>query len=144
MTPDGKNGWGNEERQYYTDDPANAATDGDGNLVITLREADGSLECYYGTCEYTSARLLTQDRQEFAYGRIESRLLVPDGGDGLWPAFWSLGTDITRNPWPGCRRDRLHGVREPAARRDLRDHPRSRLRGWRQLRRHLRLRRAGV
>ena len=102
VTPDGKNGWGNEERQYYTDDPANAATDGNGNLVITLREADGSLECYYGTCEYTSARLLTQNRKEFAYGRIESRLLVPDGGDGLWPAFWSLGTDITRIPWPSA------------------------------------------
>ncbi len=102
VTPDGKNGWGNEERQYYTDDPANAAMDGDGNLVITLDEADGSLECYYGTCEYTSARLLTQDRKEFAYGRIESRLLVPDGGDGLWSAFWSLGTDIVRNPWPAA------------------------------------------
>jgi beta-glucanase (GH16 family) len=102
VTPDGKNGWGNEERQYYTDDPANAATDGEGNLVIKLREADGSLECYYGTCEYTSARLLTQHRKEFAYGRIEARLLVPDGGDGLWPAFWSLGNDIVRVPWPGA------------------------------------------
>jgi beta-glucanase (GH16 family) len=102
VTPDGKNGWGNEELQYYTDDPTNSATDGNGNLVITLREADGSLECYYGTCEYTSARLLTQHRKEFAYGRIESRLLVPDGADGLWPAFWSLGTDIIRNPWPGA------------------------------------------
>ena len=101
-TPDGKNGWGNDELQYYTDDPANAATDGDGNLVITLTEADGSQECYYGPCEYESARLLTQNRFEFAYGRIESRLQVPDGGDGLWPAFWSLGTDITYNPWPGA------------------------------------------
>ena len=35
-------------------------------------------------------------------GRIESRLQVPPGGDGLWPAFWSLGTDITYNPWPGA------------------------------------------
>ncbi len=102
VTPDGKNGWGNEELQYYTDDPANAATDGNGNLVITLDEADGTQECYYGPCEYESARLLTQNRAEFAYGRIESRLLVPDGGDGLWPAFWSLGTDITYNPWPGA------------------------------------------
>jgi beta-glucanase (GH16 family) len=101
-TPDGKNGWGNDELQYYTDDPANAATDGDGNLVITLREADGSQECYYGPCEFTSARLLTQHKEEFAYGRIESRLKVPDGGAGLWPAFWSLGTDITYNPWPGA------------------------------------------
>jgi beta-glucanase (GH16 family) len=102
MTPDGKNGWGNDELQFYTDDPANAAHDGDGNLVITLREADGSQECYYGPCEFTSARLLTQHKEEFAYGRIESRLRVPDGGAGLWPAFWSLGTDITYNPWPGA------------------------------------------
>ncbi len=101
VTPDGKNGWGNEELQYYTDDPENAATDGDGNLVITLREADGSQECYYGTCEYTSARLLSWRKAEFAYGRIESRLQVPQGA-GVWPAFWSLGTDIDRNPWPGA------------------------------------------
>ena len=101
-TPDGKNGWGNEELQYYTDDPANAATDGNGNLVITLDEAGGSQECYYGPCEFESARLLTQNKAEFAYGRIESRLQVPTGGDGLWPAFWSLGTDITYNPWPGA------------------------------------------
>ena len=101
-TPDGKNGWGNDELQYYTDDPDNAATDGNGNLVITLDEADGSQECYYGPCEFESARLLTQNKAEFAYGRIESRLQVPDGGDGLWPAFWSLGTDITYNPWPGA------------------------------------------
>jgi beta-glucanase (GH16 family) len=101
-TPDGKNGWGNEELQYYTDDPDNAATDGNGNLVITLDEADGSQECYYGPCEFESARLITQNKAEFAYGRIESRLQVPTGGDGLWPAFWSLGTDITYNPWPGA------------------------------------------
>ncbi|MCP4305376.1 MAG: family 16 glycosylhydrolase [bacterium] len=102
VTPDGKNGWGNEELQYYTDDPDNSSTDGDGNLVITLDEADPGRECYYGPCAYESARLLTQHKAEFAYGRIESRLQVPSGGDGLWPAFWSLGTDITYNPWPGA------------------------------------------
>ncbi|MFK8022911.1 MAG: carbohydrate binding domain-containing protein [Ilumatobacter sp.] len=102
VTPDGKNGWGNEELQYYTDDPDNSATDGEGNLVITLGEADEGRECYYGPCEFESARLITQHKAEFAYGRIESRLQVPTGGDGLWPAFWSLGTDITYNPWPGA------------------------------------------
>ncbi len=99
-TVNGIPGWGNSELQYYTDDLDNAATDGNGNLVITLDEADPSLQCYYGPCEYESARLISQNRAEFAYGRIESRLLVPDGGPGLWPAFWSLGTDITYNPWP--------------------------------------------
>jgi beta-glucanase (GH16 family) len=93
-------GWGNDELQYYTADPSNAAMDGNGNLVVTAREADGSLLCYYGPCEYTSARLISWYKAEFAYGRIESRILVPNGNAGLWPAFWSLGTDIDLVGWP--------------------------------------------
>ena len=99
VTPDGKNGWGNDELQYYTDDPANAATDGNGNLAITVQEADGSLQCYYGPCEYTSARLTSQYKVESAYGRIESRIRVA-GGVGLWSSFWSLGADIDLVRWP--------------------------------------------
>ena len=68
-------------------------------MVLTVREADGSLDCYYGTCEYTSARLISWRKAEFAYGRIESRILVPEGS-GIWPAFWSLGTDIDLVSWP--------------------------------------------
>ncbi len=93
-------GWGNSELQYYTSSTDNSATDGQGNLVITIDEADGSLVCYYGPCAYTSARLISQYKAEFAYGRIESRIRVPDGADGLWPAFWSLGTDIGEVGWP--------------------------------------------
>jgi beta-glucanase (GH16 family) len=99
-TVNGIPGWGNSELQYYTDSTDNAALDGDGNLVIKARQADGSLQCYYGPCEYTSARLLSAHRAEFAYGRVEARVQVPDGGAGLWPAFWSLGTDIDRVGWP--------------------------------------------
>ena len=98
-TVNGIPGWGNSELQYYTDDAANAAMDGLGNLAISADEADGSLTCYYGTCDYTSARLLTRNRAEFAYGRIEARIQVP-GGIGLWPAFWSLGTNIGQVGWP--------------------------------------------
>ncbi|MCB0159328.1 MAG: family 16 glycosylhydrolase, partial [Caldilineaceae bacterium] len=101
VTPDGKNGWGNEELQYYTDSTDNAATDGNGNLVISVKEADGSLTCYYGPCEYTSARLLSWHKAEFAYGRIEARIQVPDAV-GIWPAFWSLGTNIDLTPWPAA------------------------------------------
>ncbi|WP_353081654.1 choice-of-anchor Q domain-containing protein, partial [Tessaracoccus lapidicaptus] len=77
------------------------ATDGEGNLVITTRETDPETaqQCYYGPCLYTSARLVTQDKAEFQYGRIESRAQVPSGS-GLWPAVWALGSDINRNPWP--------------------------------------------
>ena len=92
-------GWGNNERQWYTSDPANVALDGDGHLAITVREADGSLACYYGPCEYTSARLLTKDRFEFQHGRLEARILVP-AGFGLWPALWLLGSDIDTVSWP--------------------------------------------
>jgi beta-glucanase (GH16 family) len=98
-TVNGIPGWGNDELEYYTDSTDNAATDGNGNLVITTKAADGSLQCYYGPCQYTSARLLTKNRFEVAYGRIEARVKVAQGA-GLWPAFWMLGTDIDRVGWP--------------------------------------------
>jgi beta-glucanase (GH16 family) len=98
-TADGNPGWGNRERESYTDDPANAAMDGNGNLVITARAAEPGTTCYYGSCEYTSARLLTRGRFSVAYGRIEARIKVP-AGHGLWPAFWMLGTDIDTVGWP--------------------------------------------
>jgi beta-glucanase (GH16 family) len=98
-TVNGIPGWGNSELQYYTAGNANAATDGMGNLQISAKEADGTLMCYYGPCEYTSARLLTKDRFEVAYGRVEARIKVPEGA-GLWPAFWMLGTDIDEVDWP--------------------------------------------
>jgi beta-glucanase (GH16 family) len=100
-TANGNTGWGNDELEYYTDSTDNAATDGAGNLVITTRDVSGttSLQCYYGPCRYTSARLLTANKAEFAFGRIESRIKVARGA-GLWPAFWTLGTDIPRVGWP--------------------------------------------
>ncbi|HSJ58698.1 MAG TPA: family 16 glycosylhydrolase, partial [Anaerolineae bacterium] len=97
-------GWGNGELEFYTDSPDNAATDGLGNLVITAQAVDTAttdLLCWYGPCEYTSARLLTADKAEFAYGRIEARLKIPYG-QGVWPAWWSLGNDIAAVPWPAC------------------------------------------
>ena len=98
-TVNGIPGWGNSELEYYTDGTNNVATDGLGNLKITTKQADGSLLCYYGPCQYTSARLLTKNRFEVAYGRIEARIKVPEGA-GLWPAFWMLGTDIDQVNWP--------------------------------------------
>jgi beta-glucanase (GH16 family) len=95
----GNPGWGNDELEYYTDSTANAATDGRGNLAITARAAEGQQQCYYGPCKYTSARLLTKQRFEVAYGRVEARIKVPRGA-GLWPAFWMLGTDIDQVGWP--------------------------------------------
>ena len=95
----GLTGWGNDELQWYTDEPANVALDGDGHLVISAAEATGDLECYYGPCQYTSARLLTKDRFTFQHGYLEARLQVPPGF-GLWPAFWLLGSNIEEVSWP--------------------------------------------
>jgi len=98
-TANGIPGWGNSELEYYTDSAQNAATNGRGHLAITARQSDGSLSCYYGPCQFTSARLVSQYKAEFAYGRIETRIKVPVGA-GTWPAFWSLGANIGDVGWP--------------------------------------------
>ncbi|GAA2129726.1 ricin-type beta-trefoil lectin domain protein [Streptomyces synnematoformans] len=90
----------NHERQYYTAGNANAALDGQGNLVITARrENPGNYQCWYGRCEYTSARLNTSGRFTTTYGHVEARMKLPRG-QGMWPAFWMLGNDIGQVGWP--------------------------------------------
>ncbi|MFE0653375.1 ricin-type beta-trefoil lectin domain protein [Streptomyces sp. NPDC059534] len=90
----------NHERQYYTAGTGNAALDGQGHLVITARKDNpGNYQCWYGTCEYTSARLNTSGRFSTRYGHIEARMKVPRG-QGMWPAFWMLGDDLPQVGWP--------------------------------------------
>ncbi|MFC8670269.1 ricin-type beta-trefoil lectin domain protein [Streptomyces sp. NPDC057199] len=90
----------NHERQYYTSGANNAALDGQGHLVITARrENPNNYQCWYGRCEYTSARLNTAGKFTTTYGRVEARLKVPRG-QGMWPAFWMLGNDIGQVGWP--------------------------------------------
>ncbi|TXS52166.1 glycoside hydrolase family 16 protein [Streptomyces sp. t39] len=90
----------NHERQYYTAGNSNAALDGQGHLVITARrENPGNYQCWYGRCEYTSARLNTAGKFTTTYGHVEARMKVPRG-QGMWPAFWMLGNDIGQVGWP--------------------------------------------
>ncbi|TXL87889.1 glycoside hydrolase family 16 protein [Streptomyces sp. IB2014 016-6] len=90
----------NHERQYYTSGNSNAQLDGQGNLVITARkENPGNYQCWYGTCEYTSARLNTSGKFDSAYGRVEARMKIPRG-QGIWPAFWMLGSNMGDVGWP--------------------------------------------
>lgn len=87
----------NHERQYYTSGNKNAALDGQGHLVITARrENPSNYQCWYGTCQYTSARLNTSGKFTAQYGHVEARMKVPRG-QGMWPAFWMLGTPVN---WP--------------------------------------------
>ncbi len=86
----GRTGWGNNEKQAYTDSTDNAAQDGSGNLSISVLDgADG----------YTSARVTTKDKFEFTYGRVEARIKMP-AGQGLHPAFWLLGSNLEWVGWP--------------------------------------------
>lgn len=92
----------NHERQYNTNSTRNAVHDGNGHLVITARkENPANYQCWYGTCEYTSARLNTAGRFTQAYGHFEARIKV-SRGQGMWPAFWLLGDDIGQVGWPQC------------------------------------------
>ncbi|MYW47183.1 family 16 glycosylhydrolase [Streptomyces sp. SID161] len=87
----------NHERQYYTSGTKNAALDGQGHLVITARkENPAGYQCWYGSCQYTSARLNTAGKLNAQYGHVEARMKIPRG-QGMWPAFWMLGTPVN---WP--------------------------------------------
>ena len=86
----GNNGWGNGEKQYYTARSENVRV-ADGCLIIQARKET------YESSQYTSARIISRDKQSFAYGKIEASISLPSGG-GLWPAFWMLGS----GNWPAC------------------------------------------
>ncbi|MEH6537346.1 MAG: glycoside hydrolase family 16 protein [Psychroserpens sp.] len=90
----GDNGWGNNELQYYTDRPENIVIE-NGMLKMTAIQ-----ESFEGS-GYTSARILTKDLFQQKYGRFEARIQLP-WGQGLWPAFWLLGSNIDEVGWPQC------------------------------------------
>ena len=83
-------GWGNNELQNYTSSPENVTVQ-DGRLYIFARNEGG----------YTSARVKTQGIFDFQYGRVDIRAILPIG-QGIWPALWMLGSDITTVGWPAC------------------------------------------
>ncbi len=107
----GNGGFGNKELETYcgpsgyagnpsncpssfSTSTSNAYVDGSGHLVLQAINNGGT---------WYSARMKTQGLQDFQYGRIEARIQLPDTtNQGLWPAFWSLGSNINTTPWPAC------------------------------------------
>jgi beta-glucanase (GH16 family) len=90
----------NGEQQYYTSRPENIKVE-DGMLQITALK-----ESFMGS-NYTSARIETKGLFEKQYGRFEARIQSP-WGQGIWPAFWLLGSECQENNefgavnWPNC------------------------------------------
>ena len=92
--PPNNGSWWNGELQFYTDKEDNISVE-EGLLKITAK-----YESYEGK-NYTSARINTQDKFEFTYGRVEMRAKLPNW-EGMWPAFWLLGANIDEIGWPNC------------------------------------------
>lgn len=88
------NGWGNNEAQYYTTDLENAVVE-NGVLKITAKKEDAN------GFQYSSARMKSENKFEFTYGKIEARAKLPSGA-GTWPAIWMLGENYASAGWPGC------------------------------------------
>lgn len=104
-------GWGNGEAEVYCGPPGysgnpsqcpttfSTATapvyiDGNGHLVIRPINENG---------KWLSGRMTTEGLEDFSYGILEASVELPDTTDqGLWPAFWTLGSDISTVAWPGC------------------------------------------
>jgi beta-glucanase (GH16 family) len=112
----GGSGWGNSQLEYDTNNK-NVYLNGHGQLVLEARkENPAHYQCWYGSCQYTSARINTKINAHFTYGRFEARIKMPSG-QGIWPAFWLLGSNIaTGVSWPTCGEiDGMENIgREPA------------------------------
>jgi beta-glucanase (GH16 family) len=87
--------WGNAQLEYDTSRPVNVALDGAGHLAIVARK-----ETYLGQ-PYTSARINTRGLFAQQQGRFEARIKLPSG-QGVWPAFWMLGSNYNGKNWPDC------------------------------------------
>ena len=93
------NGGGNNELQYYRAENVSVGTEPitqKGCLIITAKK-----ESYLGKSA-TSGRVTTKDKISFKHGKIEASIKLPNTANGLWPAFWMLGSDIDINSWPTC------------------------------------------
>ncbi|HSU80627.1 MAG TPA: family 16 glycosylhydrolase, partial [Candidatus Angelobacter sp.] len=89
----GGGGYGNNELEDYTNRPQNARVE-DGHLVIQAQK-----ENYQGS-DYTSAKLTTEGKGDWTYGRYEIRAKLPKG-QGMWPAIWMMPTDYNLySAWP--------------------------------------------
>lgn len=86
-------GWGNNELQYYTfKDKKNARVE-NGKLIVEARKETKA------DAAYTSARLVTKNKGDWKYGRIEIKAKIPQG-KGMWPAIWMLPTKWAYGGWP--------------------------------------------
>ena len=86
--------WYNNEVQSYTGRLDNSKVE-DGKLKIIAKK-----EAYNGN-NYTSARIISNTKKDFKYGRVDIKAKIP-GKKGTWPALWLLGSNFNSVTWPAC------------------------------------------
>ncbi|WNI22268.1 discoidin domain-containing protein [Streptomyces sp. ITFR-16] len=91
----------NGESQAYVDSPDNIRTE-NGSLVLESKYCKGCTPTPNGTFDFTSGRVDTNTKFDFTYGKVSARMKLPVG-DGFWPAFWLLGSNVDDPDvsWPG-------------------------------------------
>jgi beta-glucanase (GH16 family) len=93
----GGHGWGNNEKQFYTDRmPENSYVAG-GMLHIA------ALKKNFQGSGYTSAKLISFQKFTLQYGKVEVMAKLPRG-KGTWPAIWMLPESLQKKEeeWPLC------------------------------------------
>jgi beta-glucanase (GH16 family) len=90
----------NHESQYYTRGRWENAHVDRGVLTIECRKEQFQPE-NHAPVQYTAASLTTKNKFGWRYGRIEVRAKIPHG-KGVWPAIWTLGTNVSDVGWPVC------------------------------------------
>ncbi|MFE9250543.1 discoidin domain-containing protein [Streptomyces sp. NPDC007088] len=90
----------NGESQAYVDSPDNISTQ-DGVLQLKSKYCKGCTEAGGTTYDFTSGRIDTNTKFDFTYGKVSARMKLPVG-DGFWPAFWLLGSNVDdpKVSWP--------------------------------------------
>jgi beta-glucanase (GH16 family) len=89
-------GGGNFERQAYRTDSKYCVVK-DGLLNINVYR-DAHTTSDGKTQPYSSARIRSQKRGEWQFGRFEIRAKMPLG-EGIWPAVWMLPTESKYGGW---------------------------------------------
>lgn len=93
-----KDGWYNNEKQYYSVGRAKNSRVENGKLIIEAHKEDLSEFSDWGGQKYSSARIHTDNILEFTYGFVEVRAKLPCQ-IGSWPAIWTLFGDEDYE-WP--------------------------------------------
>jgi beta-glucanase (GH16 family) len=88
-------------------DPSNPNVylDGNGNLAIVARSAAAAPNgVTTGRISSTSGTNNSTILFGTQYGRVEAGMTLPagTGNQGVWPAFWMLGNNISSINWPSC------------------------------------------